>query len=303
MPTFSLLWISPLATGNLKYPVPTSVKEVRQFLGLCSHYRKFIRNFSGIAAPLSQLTTKFVHFVWTAECLDAFNTLRDALITAPILYYPDFTLEFIIYTDACDYGIGGALVQIDRNSNEQTISYASRALSKAERKYFPTERECLAIVYCVKYFRPYVYGRHFTINTNHSPLRWLQSVKDSCDRLLRWSLKLQQYDFTVVHRPGRAQRNADVVSRIKHKTIATLQSDTSTSSTSSDVCDKNLDFRSIAAAVTTATMDKVRDQQLTDPDLWPIILYLETDQLPDDLSTARQIVSSSDQYLMKNNVL
>ena len=117
----------------------------------------------------------------------------------------------------------------------------------------------------VKYFRPYVHGRHFTISTDHNPLRWLQSVKDSCDRLLRWSLKLQQYDFTVAHRPGRAHRNADVVSRIKHKTIATLQFDTSTSCTSSDACDKNLDFRRITAAVTTATMDKVRDQQLTDP--------------------------------------
>ena len=123
-----------------EYPVPTSVKEVRRFLGLCSYYRKFIRNFSEIAAPLNQLTTKYARFVWTAECLEAFNTLRDALITAPVLCYPDFTLEFIIYTDACDYGIGGVLAQIDKNSDEQTISYASRALSKMERKYFPTER-------------------------------------------------------------------------------------------------------------------------------------------------------------------
>ena len=273
-----------------EYPVPTSVKEVCQFLGLCSYYRKFIRNVNRIAAPLNQLTTKYARSVWTAECLEAFNTLLDALITAPVLCYPDFTLEFIIYTDACDYGIGGVLAQIDKNCNERTISYASRALSKVERKYFPTERECLAIVYCVKYFRPYVCGCHFTISTDHNPLCWLQSVKDSSDRLLRWSLKLQQYNFTVVHRPGRAHRNADVVSRIKHKTIATLQSDTSTSCTSSDACDKNLDFRHITAAVTTATMDKVHDQQLTDPDLWPIILYLETSQLPDDLSTARQIV-------------
>ena len=116
-------------------------------------------------------------------------------------------------------------------------------------------------------------------------------------------MKLQQYDFTVVHRPGRAHRIADVVSRIKHKTIATFQSDTSTWCTSSDAYDKNLDFRRITAAVTTATMDKVCDQQLTDPDLRPIIMYLETGQLPDDLSTVRQIVVSSDQYLMKNNLL
>ena len=115
-------------------------------------------------------------------------------------------------------------------------------------------------------------------------------------------MKLQQYNFTVVHRPGRAHRNADLVSCIKHKTIATLQSDTSTSCASSDACDKNLDFRHITAAVTTATMDKVCDQQLTDSDLRPIILYLETGQLPDDLSTARQIVASSDQYLIKNNL-
>ena len=75
-----------------EYPVPTSVKVVRQFLGLCLCYRKFIRNFSGIATPLNQLTTEYTRFVWTAECLEAFNTLRDALITAPVLCYPDFTL-------------------------------------------------------------------------------------------------------------------------------------------------------------------------------------------------------------------
>ena len=94
-----------------------------------------------------------------------------------------------------------------------------------------------------------------------------------------------------------------MVSHIKHKTIATLQSDTSASCTNSDACDTNLDFRDITAAITTGTMDKVCDQQPTDPDLRPIILYLETGELPDDLLTARQIVASSDQYLMKHNVL
>ena len=152
------------------YPVPTTVKEVREFIGFTSYYRKFIKNFASIAAPLHKLTTKYARFVWSQQCQEAFDLLRESLISAPILCYPDFSLPFILYTDASDVGIGAVLAQKDNQSLERTNCFASRVLSKSERGYAPVEREALAIVYAVKEFRPYLYGNEFTVITDHNPL-------------------------------------------------------------------------------------------------------------------------------------
>ena len=179
------------------YRVPTTLKEVRQFISFTSYYRKFIKNFASIAAPVHKLTNKCAHFVWSQQCQEAFDLLRESLISAPILCYPDFFLPFIVYTDASDIGISAVLAQKDKQSLERTNCFASRVLSKSESGYAPVEREALAIVYAVKEFRPYLYGIEFPVITDHNPLCWLQSVKDSSDHLLRWSLKLQEYHFHI----------------------------------------------------------------------------------------------------------
>ena len=194
------------------FPQPKTVKNIQAFIGLAGYYRKFIKDFSKIAKPLTKLTKKGEKFIWTVEQQNAFETLKEKLITAPVLSYPDFEKKFLVTTDASDYAIGAVLSQGPVGS-DQPIAYASRILNKAERNYNTTEKELLAIVWAVKYFRPYIYGTTFKIITDHRPLVWLFNVTDPGSRLIRWRLKLEEYDYEIVHRAGKGNVNADALSR------------------------------------------------------------------------------------------
>ncbi|KAL9976989.1 hypothetical protein ACROYT_G014344 [Oculina patagonica] len=194
------------------FPVPKNLKELRAFMGLANYYRRFVRGFAHIASPLNALTKKGVKFGWTQSCADAFDKLKRALVSAPILAYPDFKKEFLLFVDASSTGIGFTLAQ-KQNGKEVVIAYNGRGLNRAEQNYSTTEREALALVEGIKKFQPYLFGRKFTVITDHSSLRWLMNVKDATGRLARWSLLLQQYDFEIVHRPGREHSNADSLSR------------------------------------------------------------------------------------------
>ena len=195
------------------WPVPTSTKEVQQFLGLAGYYRRFVKGFADIARPLHRLTERNAVFLWTCECQTAFDTLRVALTSAPILAYPDYTRPFILDTDASNSGIGGVLSQRDADGEEKVIAYASRALSKPERNYCVTRRELLAAVHFTKHFRLYLLGRSFTLRTDHGSLTWLRNFKEPDGQLARWMEHLQQFQFEIVHRPGRQHQNADALSR------------------------------------------------------------------------------------------
>ena len=131
-----------------------------------------------IAKPLHRLTEKTARFEWTPECHEAFQILRQRLCSAPILVFPNFNKPFILDTDASNTGIGGVLSQLDEAGNECVIAYASRTLSKAERRYCVTRRELLAVVTFTQHFRPYLLGRQFTLRTDHGSLTWLQSFKE-----------------------------------------------------------------------------------------------------------------------------
>ena len=179
-----------------EFPVPRNVKQVRSFLGLCNYYRKFVRDFAKIAEPLNKLTRKDTVFNWNEACQQAFDTLKTALIEAPILAYPDFNLHFELYVDASNDGIGMVLGQI-QNGREVVICYAGRGLNQAERNYSVTEREALSVVEGIKYFQSYLYGRKFTVHTDHNALKWLMQIRDPTGRLARWSLLLQQYDYST----------------------------------------------------------------------------------------------------------
>lgn len=194
------------------FPKPASGKNIKQFLGLAGYYRRFIPNFSKIAKPLTELLKKDVAFRWETAQDEAFTYLRDALCREPILQYPDFTKTFIVTTDASDTAIGGVLSQ-GTAGKDMPISYVSRLLNPAEQNYSTIEKELLAIVYCVQQFRPYLYGRQFDLFTDHRPLVWLNSVKDPTSRLVRWRLKLMEYDYKVTYKPGKVNANADALSR------------------------------------------------------------------------------------------
>jgi len=190
---------------------PCNVTEVRAFLGLVGYYRNFIDQFAKLAEPITALTRANTPFVWSRQCQDAYDELKERLVTEPILAFPNFTKPFILHTDASDVAIGAVLAQRDEEGREKVIGYASKSMSPAERRYTVSERECLAVVHWVKAYRPYLYGSKFEVVTDHQALQWLFKMKDSSSRLTRWSLKLQEYDFTIVHRAGRRHANADAM--------------------------------------------------------------------------------------------
>lgn len=199
------------------YKIPAKVSEVRSFLGLVGYYRKFIKDFSKIAEPLTNLTRKDVPFVWTEDCKQAFELLKQKLLEPPILAYPQFDgTPFILQTDASLKGLGFVLAQV-QGGKEKVISYGGRALSKAEKNYSITELEALAVVEGIKKYRPYLqHSVKFKIVTDHCALKWLFSGTHSGGRLARWSLQLQAYDFEVVHVKGKHNGNADALSRVNH---------------------------------------------------------------------------------------
>ena len=191
-----------------EWPRPESLHEVRSFLGFCSYYRRFIPKFAEISKPLHKLTEKNQKFLWTKECNAAFETLKEKMVSSPILAHPDFTKPFILDTDASDQAIGAVLSQ-RIEGKEHVIAYASRTLTKSERRYCVTRKELLAVINFVKYFRHYLYGRAFTVRTDHGSLRWLMKFKNPEGQIARWLETLSSYEFKIEHRPGRVHRNAD----------------------------------------------------------------------------------------------
>lgn len=191
-----------------EHPRPQNVKS---FLGLVGFYRRFIKDFSTISKPLTALTKKEADFVWDESTSKSFDNLRNALISEPVLKYPDFSKPFIIATDASATGLGAVLSQII-DGEEHPISSCSCTMIPAELNYSTTE-ECLAVVWVIKTLRCYLYGRRFTIITDHRPLRWLLNLKDPSNRLARWALVLGEYEFDIIHRPGKQHGNADALSR------------------------------------------------------------------------------------------
>lgn len=192
------------------WPTPTDVVTLRQFLGLASYYRRYIRHFSDVAGPLYRLTQTGVPFEWSPECCHAFQSLKDALTSAPVLAYPRFDTNaapFVLHTDASDHGLGAVLEQDGR-----VVAYTSRTLTNTKKNYSVIQKECLAVVYATKQFRHYLLGRSFKLLTDHEPLQWLSAQKMQ-GMLCRWALALQEYDFKIEYKPGSQNANADALSR------------------------------------------------------------------------------------------
>ena len=182
----------------LAYKQPETKSEVSAFLGLTGYYHKFVPAYANIAAPLTKLLKrgKPEQIIWSAACNEAFKALKECLTKTPILKVPDPKQRFV-QTDASDVGIGAVLSQQDGNGEEHPIACASRKLQLRETKYSAVEKECLAIVWALKYSKYYLYGQAFTIYTDHKPLTWLNTMKNSNQRLTRWILTLQEYRYEI----------------------------------------------------------------------------------------------------------
>lgn len=202
-------------TAVSTYPTPTNLKEIQSFLGFANYYRRFIKHFAKLASPMNDLLKKDIPFMWSDQCKEAFELLKSKLTSHPILIHPDFEKEFLLTVDASGKAIGAVLSQ-GEVGKDLPISFASRALLPAEQRYSTIERELLAIVWGTQTFRPYLWGRHFQILSDHQPLIWGLKVKDPSSRLLRFRIKLEEYSFTVNYKPGKVNTNADALSRIPY---------------------------------------------------------------------------------------
>ncbi|GJY34440.1 reverse transcriptase domain-containing protein [Tanacetum coccineum] len=179
-----------------KLPHPTTVKGVRSFLGHAGFYRRFIQDFSKIARPMTHLLEKETPFVFSKDCIDAFQTLKKKLTEAPILVVPDWNLPFELMCDASDFAIGAVLGQ-RKMKHFQPIHYASKTMTEAQIHYTTTEKEMLAVVYAFEKFWPYLVLSKSIVYTDHSALKYLMNKQDAKPRLLRWVLLLQEFDITI----------------------------------------------------------------------------------------------------------
>ena len=199
--------------------VPTNLKSVRGFIGVCSFFRKFIYKFSDLAEPLINLTRKNVKFHWTQECQKAFESLKQALMTEPVLAFPDLNKQFHLYTDASDIGIGSVLVQV-HDGIPKPVHYFSCSLSKTQRKYPTIERECLGLVRALQHFDYLLADTPipFIVYTDHAPLQYLLTQKKSNNRKLQtWSVILSAYNCKIQYIRGSKNLLADYFSRYAFK--------------------------------------------------------------------------------------
>lgn len=196
----------------LKISAPQNVSEVRRLIGMASWYRRFIPNFATIIAPLTNLLRKTTKWKWDSVCDNAFMKIKEYLVSAPLLCCPDYTRPFTVQCDASAYGLGAVLTQ-EFDDGERVICFLSRSLTKQERNYTTTERECLAVLFAIEKLKMYLEGVHFTVITDHHSLTWLHKLKDPVGRLARWAVRLQQFSFDIIHRKGRENVVPDALSR------------------------------------------------------------------------------------------
>ena len=191
---------------------PRDLTQARSFLGAANYYRRFVRHFSELVHPIVELTKKGVDFHWGEAQQYAFDTVKTALTSEPVLVHPDFSKRFTVTADACDYAVSGMLSQ-EYDGMSRPVTYYSRALSGAQLNYATVEKECLAIIECVKQWRHYLSHAPFLIETDHKPLEWLKSLDGPTRRQTRWSILLQEYEYAIVHKAGKLNVVADCLNR------------------------------------------------------------------------------------------
>ena len=337
--TLSSVGVRPLESKQVKlqdWPKPTNQKQLRQFLGFCNYYKRFVCFYSRRFLCLYELLQKDVPFLWTEAADKAFCDVRDALVNAPLLHHPDFQKDFIVSCDASTYAIGYALSQLDSKNKEVPICISGKSLSKHQMHYSVTELEALALVCAVREFHPYLANRRFVVLTDHLSLIFLQSMRYSPGKLGRWSILLQGYNYEVKYKPGNKHTNVDSISRLENYPEPDpidpndeFLSDTvfMRPITHSQICavdlvhgdpvnspeqevendEETLDTTQppVEEEIVEPEIEfsELSDLQRQCPDSKDIYSYLEDNSLPDDNALARRILLQAENYTLIDGIL
>ncbi|XP_045451571.1 uncharacterized protein K02A2.6-like [Melitaea cinxia] len=263
----------------LEISPPCNVSELKSFLGMVNFYGKFIKNLSGTLFPLYELLKKGKHWSWGAEQDVAFKTVKRLLVSPEILVHYDESKPVVVTCDASGRGIGAVLAQADERGRERAVAYASRALTPAERNYSQIHREALAIVFAVKKFHQYLYGRHFILRTDHKPLTSIFGADSgipsmTASRLQRWALLLSAYDFTIEY-INTNNNGADALSRLMQGYKAL---------NAKDVCEYEPEqtYLHFASEALLLNFETIRKETRKDPILSRIMSYVR-DGWPKDI--------------------
>jgi hypothetical protein len=198
-----------------EFPVPVGKRQLMRFLGMAGYYRKFCQNFSTIAEPLTNLLRKGKKFVWSDDCQIAFDKLKAILKSAPVLLAPNFDKAFKLAVDASDVGAGSVLLQEDSKGVDHPVCYFSKKFNQQQKNYSTIEKECLALVLAIQHFEVYLSSSTspIVVFTDHNPLSFLNKMRSKNQRLLRWSLMLQEYHLDIRHIRGKDNIIPDALSR------------------------------------------------------------------------------------------
>jgi hypothetical protein len=213
-------------------PNPQNIKQLQSFMGAINYYSKFIPHLSSIAAPLNELRKKGQPFTWKRSQQEAFDNLKKQLVSAEVMVHYNPKLPLKLDCDASKYGLGAVLSHSFPDGSERPITSISRTLNTSERQYSQIEREALSIVYGVSKFRQFLYGRTFTLVTDHKPLVTLFNPSKSipevaADRIKRWAIYLMSYSYNLKYRSSEKHSNADVLSRLPLNFTSNISSDIS----------------------------------------------------------------------------
>ena len=197
------------------YPVPVNRHELRRFLGMVGYIRDFCVNFSSVVAPLTDMLSPKVDYVWSGACQKAFENVKGLLLSTPVLAAPDYNSPFSLSVDASDVGAGAFLLQRGADDLDHPVSYFSKKFSSAQRNYSTIEKETLSLVLALQHFEVYLGGSShpIVVYTDHHPLKFLDRMYNSNQRLMRWSLILQPFFLQIVHVRGKDNVLADALSR------------------------------------------------------------------------------------------
>lgn len=292
-----------------EFPRPQSLPEVRRFLGLSSYYRRFIPHFSQMAQPLHALTRKGVEFRWTEACEEAMRTLKQRLVSAPVLAYPSFDKPFVLETDASIAGVGAVLSQPQEDGQLHPVAYASRSLSAPERNYAITELETLAVVWAITHFHSYLYGHSVTVYTDHSAVKAVLETPNPSGKHARWWTKVYGSGVKEVHiiyRSGKLNASADALSRSPQAPAP-----------SEGIGEEEVQVAAITALENTeididallssdpcpVISESFASEQRKDPQVQEIIHFLEREELPLEPKRARKIALQASSFVLKDGML